>query len=67
MVDKVLTRNKSAYKYENPSKGLYEIDKMWTNGTITLQTVAVTTIINIGNIKPFNNPNVDGRSPIQEM
>ena len=54
-----MARNKSAYKYETLFKGLYGIVQMWTNSTITLQTVAVTTGINIRNIKPYNNTDVE--------
>ena len=54
--DKVMTKTKSAYKYKTPFKGPYEIFCTWTKRTVTLHTVAVTTRINIHNIKPYNNP-----------
>ena len=33
---KVMTKNRSAYKYRTPSGGPYEIVQTWTNGTVTL-------------------------------
>ena len=52
--DKVMTRNRSAYKYETPFRGPYENFQAWTNGTVTYQTEAVTHRINIRNIKPYS-------------
>ena len=65
--DKFTTKNKSAYKYKTPFKGLYENFHTWKNGTVTLQTGVVTMIINIQNIKPYNTPIVEGRNPLQEL
>ena len=59
VVDKVMTRNNLAYKYENLFKGPYEIFQTWKNGTVTLQMGSVTMRINICNIKPYNNIDVE--------
>ena len=56
---KVTTITKSEYKYETPFKGPYGIFQAWTNVTLILRMVAVTTRINIHNIKPYNNTNVE--------
>ena len=58
-----MTRTKSAYKYKTPYRGPYEIVQTWTNDTVTLRTGAVTMIINIRNIKPYNTLNVQGQDP----
>ena len=50
--DKVITKKKSVNKYETPVKAMYEIVQTWTNSTVTLQTGAVITRMNIRNIKP---------------
>ena len=63
VVDKVMTQNKSSYKYKTPYRGPYKIFQTWTNVTVTLRTGVVTIIINICNIKPYNTPNVKGRIP----
>ena len=57
--DKVVTINNSAYNYETLFKGPYENFQMCTNGTVTLRMVVVTTKINIRNIKPYNNIDVE--------
>ena len=57
--DKVMTNMSSAYKYETPFRGPYEIFRTWTNGIVTLQKGAVTNIINIRNIKPYNDADVE--------
>ena len=60
--DKVTTKTKSAYKkilFKSP----YEIVHTWTNITATLQTGAVTTRINLRNIKPYNITIVEGCDP----
>ena len=57
--DKVMTKNRSAYKYKTPFRGPYEIVQTLTNGTVTLQTGAVTHRINIRNIKPYNDADVE--------
>ena len=62
-----MTRIKPAYKYETLLKGLYEIFHTWINGTSTLQTGAVTTRVNIINIRPYNTPIVEVRNLIQEV
>ena len=58
VVDKVMTKNSSAYKYESTFRGPYEIVHTCTNRTVTLRMVAVTHIINIRNIKPYNDADV---------
>ena len=58
-----MTITKSAYRYETPYRVPYEIFKTWTNGTITLRMGAVTMRLNIRNIKPYNNPIVEGKYP----
>ena len=57
--DKIITRNRSAYKYEKPSRGPYEIVQTWTNGNVTLRKGAVTHRINIHNIKSYNDADVE--------
>ena len=52
--DKVMTLTKSAYKYETPYGVPYKKFQTWTNGTATLRMGAVTMILNIHNIKPYN-------------
>ena len=51
--DKILIKDRSAYKYETPFKGLYEKFQTWTNGTINVQTGVVTYRINIRIIRPY--------------
>ena len=53
--DQVMIKIKTEFKYETPFKGLYEIVQMWTNGSVTLRTGAVTTRVNISCIKPNKN------------
>ena len=48
---KVMTKIRSAYKYETPFRGPYEKFWTWTNGKVTLRTRAVTKIINNLSIK----------------
>ena len=50
-----MIRKHSDFKYETPFKFPYEIFQTWTNGTIILQTGAVTNRINIPRIKPYYN------------
>ena len=57
--DKVITKMRLAYKYETPFRGPYEYFGTWTNGTVTLQIVAVTHRINIRNTKPYNDTDVE--------
>ena len=57
--DKSVTINNSAYKYKTPFKVPYEIFQMWTRVAVTLITVTVTHGINIRNIKPYNNTDVE--------
>ena len=66
VVYKLITRNKSEYKYETPFKGLYEIFHTLTNKNATLLTGTVTTKINICNIRTYNNLIVEGQDPLQE-
>ena len=63
VVDQVMKLNHSAYKYETPYRNTYKIVQTFTNGTATLGTGAVTTILNIRKIKPYNNPNAKGLYP----
>ena len=58
-----MTLTKSEYKYETPFRGMYIIVQTWKNGTVTLRMGAVTTRINIDNIKPYNTPILEGRDP----
>ena len=51
----VMTKMRSAYKYETLFISSYENFRTWTNRTATLRTGAVTHIINIHNIKPYND------------
>ena len=50
-----MIRKHSDFKYETPFKFPYESFQTWTNGTIILQTGAVTTRINIPRIKHYYN------------
>ena len=59
VVDKVITKNRPAYKLKNPSRGPYEIVQTCTNGTFTLQTGAFKHRINIRNIKLYNDADVE--------
>ena len=54
-----MTKHRSEYKYETPFRGPYEIVQTCTNWTVTLQTEAVTHRINICNIKPYNDADVE--------
>lgn len=45
--DQVIIRNKAAFGYETPYKGLYNITHMWTNEKFTLCMGAITEGINI--------------------
>ena len=49
----VIIQSKRAFKYETPFRGPYEHFQMWTNVTVTLRTGAVTTGVNIHQIKPY--------------
>ena len=44
--------NYSAFEYETPSTGTYEITQCWTNGTVTFQCGAIKIRYNIHHIKP---------------
>ena len=57
--DKVLTKMRSAYKYKTLFRGPYEIVWTWKNGTSNLLIGTVTHIINIRNIKPYNDADVE--------
>ena len=35
--EKVMRNNKSAYKYETPYNGSFDITQCWSNGTVILQ------------------------------
>ena len=65
--NKVMTLTKSAFKYKTPYRVPYKKFQMWTNGNVTLIMGAVTTRINIRNIKPYNTPIVERRDPTQEV
>ena len=49
--NRVILKNKSAYKYENPYKWPYVITQTWNNCTVTLQIVAMKNIVIICWIK----------------
>ena len=51
----VMIKIKTTFKYENSFKGPYEIVQIWTNRSVTLQTVAVITRVNILCIKTYKN------------
>ena len=57
--NKLMTITKSSYKYKTLFRGPYENFHTRTNGTFTLKMGAVTTRINIRNIKPYINPIVE--------
>ena len=44
-----------AFEYKTPFKGPHEIFQMWKNGTVTLQTGAVTTRVIIRRIEHYKN------------
>ena len=54
-----MTKMRSAYKYETPFRGPYEIFRTQANRTVTLQTGAFTQRINIRSIKPYNDADVE--------
>ena len=54
-----MTNVGSAYKYETPFRGPYGIFRTRKNGTFTFQTGAVTYRLNIRNIKPYNDADVE--------
>ena len=54
-----MLRKNQAYKYKTPFQGPYEIVKTWMNGTVTVQTGAVTSRLNIRRIKPYNSPEIE--------
>ena len=56
---KVMTNYRSAYKYKTPFRGPCKIIHTWENGTVTLRTGAITHRINILNIKPYNDADVE--------
>ena len=66
VVDQVMIKYKSAYKYENLLKVPYEKFQTFTNRTVTLQTGAVTARIDIRQIKPYHTPNTEQRDPLYE-
>ena len=47
--------SKTSYKCETAFKGLYENFQTWIDGSVTILTGVVTTIVNIRRIKPYNN------------
>ena len=47
--------NKSAYRYEIPYKGLFDIMQCWTNSTITFQTGATKVIYNMCRINTYKS------------
>ena len=53
---KSLVRRNQDYKYETSFKVPYEIIKTWTNRTVTIGTGAVTSILYMRHIKPYNIP-----------
>ena len=61
--DKVMSKTKSAYKYETMLNGLYEMVHTWTKRTFTLQTRVIKTRLNIRNINPYSTPIVEGQDP----
>ena len=54
-----MTNIRSAYKYKTSFSGPYNVFQAWKNGTVTLQTGVVTHRINIRNINPYNDANVE--------
>ena len=67
VVDQLMTRINSAYKYETLFKVAYEIVHTWKNVTVTLQTVAVTMRVDIRNIRPYNTPIAELFDHLQEV
>ena len=57
--DKVTKKIRSAYKYETPFRGPFEVVQTCTNGTVTLQTGGVTNRVKTRNIKPYNDADVE--------
>ena len=51
--DKVKLNNNSAFKYETPYKGLFEITQCWTNDVVTLQCDAIKIMHNIRHIQLY--------------
>ena len=50
-----MIRIKTLFKYETPFKGLHESVQTWKNGSVTLQTGVVMTIVNILHIKRYES------------
>ena len=57
--DKILIKNRSSYKYKTPFIGPNEKNQTWTKGNVTLRTGTITHKINICNIKPHNDADVE--------
>ena len=57
--DKILIKNRSAYRYENLFRCLYKIIQTWTNGTATLRAGEIRHRINIRNIKTYNDADIE--------
>ena len=50
---------RSAYKYKTLLRDPYKFFRTWKTGTVTLQTGAVPHRINICNIDPYNDANLE--------
>ena len=48
-----MLKNKEAFKYETPYNILYEVTKMWSNGTVTPIIRAKENRLNICQIKTY--------------
>ena len=48
-----MRNNKSAYRYETPYSGLFEMTQCWTDGTVTLQVNEIKTKYDIHHMNPY--------------
>ena len=65
--DKAVVRRTMDYKYKIPFQGPYKIIQTWTNGTVTIKTVVVTSRLNIRRLKTYNNPEVYSDIDLQKI
>ena len=53
VIDKVMLNNHTAYEYETPYNGPFEIKQCFTNGTLKLQCATIQITYNIRRIRPY--------------
>ena len=50
-----MLNNNAAFKYDTSYKGIFEIEKCWSNGMVTLQYGATNIRYNIRRINPYTS------------